>query len=221
MDPLINKLKSLEERARQRLQERRTQTTKAQAQAVTPTPVKVVKLPVETEEHQATPNICLRSALFGVVARGRRTRLEEAVIASQDGYRLTYSGERLDQADMDVWLAVKHFCSRYPLGTEVEFSAPEVFRLLGKSDGQANREALKRSLKRMHASVVGMLVPSGAGFEGHMIDWWKWDSEAFRFRTILSPKMAPLFRDEEYTLLAIAQRQQLSKDLSRWLHGYL
>ena len=87
-------------------------------------------------------------------------------------------------------------------------------------DQTIKHKALKRSLKRMKGAVVGMLAPSGAGFEGNMIDWWKWDGEAFRFRTILSPKMAPLFRDEEYTLLAIEQRQQLSKDLSRWLHGY-
>ena len=32
--------------------------------------------------------------------------------------------------------------------------------------------------------------------------------------------MAPLFEDEDYTLLANAQRQQLGKDLARWLHGY-
>jgi hypothetical protein len=154
------------------------------------------------------------------VKRGRRARLEEAVIASQDGYKVTYSGERLDQTDLDVWLAIKHFCAAHPLGTEVEFSAPELFRLLGKSDGQANREMLKRGIKRMHASVVGMLAPSGAGFEGHMIDWWKWDEDVYRFRVILSPKMAPIFQDEEYTLLAIRQRQRLAKDLSRWLHGY-
>ena len=32
--------------------------------------------------------------------------------------------------------------------------------------------------------------------------------------------MAPLFEDEDYTLLVNAQRQQLGKDLARWLHGY-
>ena len=111
-------------------------------------------------------------------------------------------------------------CAHAPLGAEVAFSAPELFRLLGKSDGQANREALKRSLKRMHGAVVGMLAPSGAGFAGHMIDWWQWDAESYRFRVVLSPRMAPLFEDEDYTLLVNAQRQQLGKDLARWLHGY-
>jgi hypothetical protein len=219
MDP-ITKLKNLEERARQRSRERQTPVAEAKKQEPTPTLAKVVRLPVETEEHRATPNICLRSALFGVVERGTRRWLRDAVIAAQDGYQVIYTGEQLDQSDLDIWLAVKHLCSHHPLGTEVEFSAPQLFRMLGKPDGQASREALKRSLKRMYESAVGMLAPSGSGFAGHMIDWWTWDERAYRFRVILSPKMAPLFRDEEYTLLAIEQRQKLSKELSRWLHGY-
>jgi len=219
MDP-ITKLKNLEERARQRLQERQGQVAEAKEQEITPTLAKVVKLPVETDERRVAPNICLRSALFGVVKRGQRQWLRDVVIAAQDGYRVIFSGEQLDQTDMDVWLAIKHICSAYPLGTEVVFSAPEVFRILGKLDGQGSREMLIRSLKRMKGAVVGMLTPSGAGFEGDMIDWWTWDEKAYRFRVVLSPRMAPLFRDDEYTLLAIEQRQQLSKDLSRWLHGY-
>ena len=53
-----------------------------------------------------------------------------------------------------------------------------------------------------------------------MIDWWKWDAESCRFSVVLSPRMAPLFEDEDYTLLVNAQRQRLGKDLARWLHGY-
>ena len=108
-----------------------------------------------------------------------------------------FTGERLDQSDLDVWLAIKHLCSRVPLGGEAAFSAPELFRLLGKSDGQANREALKRSLQRMFEASVSLEAPSGAGFAGHMIDWWKWDAESCRFSVVLSPRMAPLFDDED------------------------
>lgn len=217
---LIQQLQSIAERARQREQERRANEGEPPAAADPVPTAKILKLPVESPDRRTTPNVCLRSALFGVVGRGRRRWLIDVEIAAQDGYRVLYSGERLDQSDLDVWLAVKHLCARVPLGAEVEFSAPELFRLLGKSDGQANREALKRSLKRMHGAVVGMLAPSGAGFEGHMIDWWQWDDQACRFRVVLSPRMAPLFEDEDYTLLVNAQRQQLGKDLARWLHGY-
>jgi hypothetical protein len=219
---LIEQLQNIAERARQRERERRANEADAPA-AADPGPApsaKILKLPVEPAGRRTTPNVCLRSALFGVVGRGRRRWLIDAEIAAQDGYRVLYTGERLDQSDLDVWLAIKHLCSRVPLGAEVQFSAPELFRLLGKSDGQANREALKRSLKRMKEASVSMVAPSGAGFQGNMIDWWKWDAESCRFSVVLSPRMAPLFEDEDYTLLVNAQRQQLGKDLTRWLHGY-
>jgi hypothetical protein len=217
---LIQQLQRIAERARRRERERCPNEAEAPAEPGPAPSAKILKLPVEPPDRRTTPNVCLRSALFGVVGRGRRRWLIEVEIAAQDGYRVLYTGERLDQSDLDVWLAVKHLCSRFPLGAEVAFSAPELFRLLGKADGQANREALKRSLKRMKGAVVGMLAPSGAGFEGNMIDWWQWDAESCRFRVVLSPQMAPLFEDEDYTLLVNAQRQQLGKDLARWLHGY-
>ena len=99
-----------------------------------------------------------------MVGRGRRCWLHDAEIAAQDGYRVLFTGERLDQSDLDVWLAVKHLCAHVPLGAEATFSAPELFRLLGKSNGQASRDALKRSLKRMKEASVSMEAPSGAGF---------------------------------------------------------
>lgn len=219
---LIQQLQRIAERARQRERERRPNEAEAPAAAdAGPTPsAKILKLPVEPPDRRTTPNVCLRSALFGVVGRGRRRWLRAVEIAAQDNYRVLFTGERLDQSDLDVWLAIKHLCSRVPLGAEAAFSAPELFRLLGKSDGQANREALKRSLQRMFEASVSLEAPSGAGFAGHMIDWWKWDAESCRFSVVLSPRMAPLFEDEDYTLLANAQRQQLGKDLARWLHGY-
>jgi hypothetical protein len=219
---LIEQLQRIAERARQRERERRPNEAEAPAVADPgpAPPARILKLPVEPPDRRTTPNVCLRSALFGVVGRGRRRWLRDIEIAAQDGYRVLYTGERLDQSDLDVWLAVKHLCAGVPLGAEATFSAPELFRLLGKSDGQANREALQRSLKRMFEASVSMVAPSGAGFQGHMIDWWKWDAESCRFSVVLSPRMAPLFEDEDYTLLVNAQRQQLGKDLARWLHGY-
>ena len=205
---LTARIRQIAERARQRQRE------------PAPKPAKIVRLPLWPAELRTCPSCVLRSALFGVVRRGRRSYLERQIIAAWANTTIRYSGMRLDQADLDVWLAIKHLCSRVPLGAEAAFSAPELFRLLGKSDGQASREALKRSLKRMKEASVSMVAPSGAGFQGNMIDWWKWDAESCRFSVVLSPRMAPLFEDEDYTLLVNAQRQQLGKDLARWLHGY-
>ena len=216
---LLKKLKRVEEHARVAQVRWQNQGRTSKAPKISQK-APIIKLPMEVKEHRAAPNICLRSALFGVVKKGRRRSLEDEVIASQDGYQVAYSGERLDQIDLNVWLAVKHLCSPYPLGTEVCFSAPTLFALLGKSDGQANRELVKRSLRRMSKGYVEMDQSGKRGFGGHLIDWWAWDEKAYVFRVILSPKMAPLFGRDCYTLLDIEQRQKLSRELSLWLHCY-
>jgi hypothetical protein len=48
------------------------------------------------------PNSIIRSALFGIVRRGRRMYVEERKIASIVGIDIIYSGPQLDQADLDV-----------------------------------------------------------------------------------------------------------------------
>ena len=182
----------------------------------------VVKLPVEVQEHRTAPNICLRSALFGVVKLGQRKYWpvsNPASIAAQAGYRVLYSGEQLNQSDLDVWLAVKFLCMPHPLGAEVRFTAPELFQILGWQDGKRSRESIQRSLRRLADGYLEA-KDSKRGFGGHLIDWWAWEENSFHFCVVLSPKMAPLFGNDCYTLVDINQRQQLRKDLSRWLHSY-
>jgi hypothetical protein len=218
----LTRLKNLEERARQREQQRREQTTEAKEQKIALTSTKVVKLPVETKEQRAAPNVCLRSALFSVVKPGRRKYwpINNLIsIFAQDSYKVLYGGEQLNQSDLDIWLAIKFLCMPYPLGTEVRFTAPDLFRVLGWQDGKRSRETVQRSLRRLADGYLEARDDK-RGFGGHLIDWWAWDKNAYQFCVILSPKMAPLFGSDSYTLLDIEQCRMLSKELSRWLHSY-
>jgi hypothetical protein len=61
---LVERLNALAERARARSEERRRAT-----------PARVVRLPVWPEDVRTGPSCVLRSALFGVVRRGRRRAL--------------------------------------------------------------------------------------------------------------------------------------------------
>ena len=56
-----------------------------------------------TTEYLA-PLAFLRSALFGIVPKGRRKRFESQALASYGGYELRFTGEVLDQHDHDLWL---------------------------------------------------------------------------------------------------------------------
>lgn len=201
--------------------ERLSKESKFRASQPVQEPVKaeILHLPVEYQHQRAAPNICLRSALFSVVKRGRRKYVKNHPITAQNGYEITFTGDQLDQSDQNVWLAVKHLCFQYPLGVEVAFHATEIFHLLQQKRSSYNYKWLKSSLERMKNCSVGMRYGS-VGFLGNMIDWYAWDDDTNELKVILSPKMGPLFADDAYTLLNAPERLLLKRELSLWLHGY-
>ncbi|MDV7397681.1 hypothetical protein RZS08_40145, partial [Arthrospira platensis SPKY1] len=76
---LIEQPQRIAERARQRERERRPNEAEAPVAAASgPAPsARILRLPVESPDRRTTPNVCLRSALFGVVGRGRRRWLRD------------------------------------------------------------------------------------------------------------------------------------------------
>lgn len=113
MDPLLEqKLASLGEHIKQRTRERQAQTIEAPATAL------VVPFPQPwAEAVRAVPLTILRSALFGVMRRGRRQYLENVeLLPSWPGVSVHYQGMRLDQADLDVWMQAVHLFRQQGLG---------------------------------------------------------------------------------------------------------
>jgi len=52
---------------------------------------RVIRLPAESNTNRTAPNAIIRSAVFGIVERGKRPDLKRAVIAAQNGYEITYT----------------------------------------------------------------------------------------------------------------------------------
>jgi hypothetical protein len=85
------------------------------------------------EIYRAIPNCVVKSALFGVVKKGARKYCKELEIASWRGNRLIYSGQQLDQNDLDVWLEVVNMSlTNVGPAHAVERGAPEE-QLIGRS----------------------------------------------------------------------------------------
>ena len=49
------------------------------------------------------PNDILRSALFAAIQGKGREYFKHKLLASYDGVQIRYTGEQLDQSDLDVW----------------------------------------------------------------------------------------------------------------------
>lgn len=61
-------------------------------------------LPFWPSNYRGVPNIALRSALFGAIAKGARSYFERENIPAQKNITISYTGSQLDQGDLDAWL---------------------------------------------------------------------------------------------------------------------
>jgi len=92
---------------------------------------RVVQLPLWPEPARGVPNGILRSALFGVVKRGKRKYIDNELIASLDGVEISYAGQSLDQNDLGVYEAILHIARTQRLGDECYFTAYSLLKILG------------------------------------------------------------------------------------------
>jgi hypothetical protein len=183
-------------------------------------PCKVVQLPIWPEPTRGVPNIALRSALFGAIRKGARPYLERVEIHSQEGFRLRYTGARLDQGDLDGWETVLHVVRVQALGSECRVTAYQLLKAMGKTDTGGNREVLDKRLARMKATALE--VQAGRySYMGSLIDEVYKDEESREYVIRLNPKMRALFELDQFTQIDWTVRHALDgQPLAQWLHGY-
>jgi hypothetical protein len=187
---LIEKLATLSAKAKTR-QRQPSQPRNATSVA----PAAVIPFPAQWgEDLRGAPDICLRSALFGVVKPGKRRDLKDELLAAQEGYEVRYTGERLDQNDLDVWQQVIHLCRTQPVGERVYFTLKGFLKAIGRQSGKPNRRCLAKSLDRMVACAV-ILKSQRYRYANNLLNWGL-DEEAGRFYVRVNPEMAPFFQHD-------------------------
>src|SRR5690606_25235753 len=112
------------------------------------------RAPVFAASGRAAPDGMLRSALFGSIGRGRRQYLREEKIASLQGIEVYYTGERLDQGDLDAWLSILHCTRLEVLGAQCRTSAYAILKIMGLTDTGRNRTILYERIKRLRAGTI-------------------------------------------------------------------
>jgi len=191
-----------------------------QLAATSPPPDNVVRLPTWPDEARGVPNIALRSALFGAVRRGPRRYLKSERMASVEGMEILYTGERLDQGDLDVWEAVLHFIRQQELGRECRFTAYAMLKMLGKADTVRNREILHQRLLRLRANAVEVRCGRFI-YIGGLIDEAFKDEKTHEYVVVANPRIKVLFERDQFTLVDWAVRLELAgHPLAQWLHGF-
>ena len=225
-DPLVAKIKAVESHAIERSRQRQRQATQEslplspEALPSQPPPAKIVMLPIWPDAVRAVPNGMLRSALFGAIRRGARRYLRRERIAALDGIEIFYTGERLDQGDLDVWETILHLARLQGLGNECRVTAYQLLKILGKTDSGKNRDILDIRLSRMKATGVDVQV-GRYGYEGSLIDEVYRDKETMEYVFRLNAKLRALFEPDQFTQIDWVVRRELDgKPLAQWLHGF-
>ncbi|MBU1245343.1 replication initiator protein A [Myxococcota bacterium] len=186
-------------------------------------------LPDWPDKTRGVPNLCLRSALFGVIRRGRRRAVKGEVIASVQGLNIRYTGWRLDQGDFDVLVQTLHLQTRHIEKTSknyIRFEVKSFLRAIGRQPGKSGREWLKDCFRRLTATAVEINVElrnrygnEAYTYAGSLVDEFYYNDREHTYFLKINPKLAELF-DAGWTQLQWQQRLQLKTDLAKWLHGF-
>lgn len=207
------------ELAKQRGQEMRARIAKREAQEKEE-PAQEIQLPLWPEPVRAVPNGFLRSALFGAIAKGKRRYIDGEQLAALDGIEIRYTGQRLDQGDLDVWESVLHAVRLQKLGSKCRLTSYALLKLMGKTDTGKNRATLNKRITRLVASAL--TVKQGRySYIGSLIAGAAKDEETQEWVIELDAKLRPLFAADQFTQVEWAVRHELNgKPLAQWLHGF-
>lgn len=180
-----------------------------------------IQLTTWPDSVRGVPNITLRSAIFSSSRSSCHTYLQRAEIYSQRPTQIRYTGPRLDQGDLDVWIALLHIARRKMMGKSFKTSAYELLKQQGKTDAGNNRKTLYKRLFRLAAATLEISA-TRYSYTGGLVDSIYRDEITHELVISLNPELSKLFGPNEFTLVDWSIRRSLnSKPLAQWLHGFL
>lgn len=180
---------------------------------------KAIALAAVSDDKRAVPNAILRSALFSVVGKGARKYNKNIEIATIDGATILFTGERLDQADLDVWEHLLHL-AKDDVNKTLKVSSNAFLKAIGRATGNSQHVWLKGSIDRLINSTV-KIISGRYSYTGHLVDHIFKDEITGLNIITLNPMLTNLYGSDGWTGIDFEQRQALKgKPLALWLHSF-
>ncbi len=181
---------------------------------------KDITLPNWPDNKRGTPNSFLRSALFSAIQSKDRADLKRAILASQAGIIVTYTGQQLNQEDLSVWECIVHLAKKHPLGYICEFTGYEILKTLNLPTAGEHHKRLHDVIIRLTACAVE-IKHAGTTFFGSLISSGVKNDETGHYTITLDKDIIKLYGKTEWTSVNWDQREKLKrKPLAQALHGY-
>jgi hypothetical protein len=180
----------------------------------------VIQLPLWPDARRGTPNSFLRSALFAAIQGKDRVWLEEAVLASQHGITVKFTGKQLNQDDLTVWENLVHLAREHPLGTVCSFTSHGLLKAMGMAIGTTQYKQLHSTIVRLAACLVEV-THEGRTYMGHLIESGAKEEITKHYKIEINKEMIRLFGDTQWTALDWEQRKLLrNMPLALALHAH-
>jgi TrfA protein len=112
------------------------------------------------ESRYPMPNSFARGGLFAAVKDGKapRAMLREKTIVTTSQYDILYTGDQLNQSDLDVLMALLTHSRERPLGELVSFTAYSILRHMKWALNAEGYQRLRESLLRLQRAQVQISV---------------------------------------------------------------
>jgi hypothetical protein len=182
------------------------------------------------EGMSAIMNALARSAAFSPVPKGGRDEFIKEKIASQGGYNITLTGERLDEADRDIYLSITKLYSGITPGLSCSVHTKTLLNSIKRSYGSPNREWLFNALRRLGRLQIEIdfKTPRISGFYvGNIFNIIAIADNDDEEKGMISFSIPPEFIKyfwKDYTKIPMEKRLALKgpgSQLAKWLHSYI
>lgn len=178
-----------------------------------------LKLPFWSDDQRAVPNGALRSALFAAIRPGKRRYIDGEIVASLAGVELKYTGQKLDQGDLDVWEALLHIVRVMNLGNICYVSTYEILKLLDLEDTGDNRKILYKCLTRLRATAIE-IKQGRYSYLGGLVNEAQRDELTGKMKIVFNPGIISLFQYDQYTQIDFNICSKLKSPLAKWLFRF-
>jgi TrfA protein len=181
---------------------------------------KDILLPECHDAKRGTPNGFLRSALFSAIQSKDRVWMKDALLASQEGIAVKFTGEQLNQEDLTLWETLVHLSKENTLGSICEFTAYQILKSLQINTGKAEYDRLEKGIDRLTACQVKITF-NGKTFSRSLIIGYEKLEATSHYRLELSRDLIKLYGKSDWTAIDWGQRITLrKKPMAQFLHGY-
>jgi TrfA protein len=202
---------------KQRIEARALQARQAAAAAQL---VAIRQLPLWSQDVRGLPNPVLRGALF-TISREREIFKKRTIIASLSNMEIRFTGERWNQADLDVWENLVHIARLQPLGERLHFTAHSLLQLLGRDTGGHDHEALKNDIVRLMGGIVEInWLDKKKSYASGLISKCFRDEETGMYALELPRELYELYTEGTTRIDWAARKALGTHSLAKWLHCF-